>query len=112
MRSIQVYRSTRITKIPDFLRPLDIIKGNKYATLARTEGNRIREYREVRLLEVDVEEPVPSPEALTGAWSVAVATEALRLWAASGQSQENFAKAHGFPVSRFRSKAAIKARKG
>jgi len=66
----------------------------------------------VRLLEVDVEEPVPSPEALTGAWSVAVATEALRLWAASGQSQENFAKAHGFPVSRFRSKAAIQARKG
>jgi hypothetical protein len=112
MRSILVYRSTRIDPIPDFLRPLDIIKGNKYATLARTEGNRIREYREVRLLEVDSEEPVPSPDALTGVWSVAVATEALRLWAASGQSQENFAKTHGFPVSRFRSKAAIQARKG
>ena len=83
MRSIQVYRSTRINPIPEFLRPLDIIKGNKYATLARTEGNRIREYREVRLAEVDSEEPVPSPEALTGV-----------------------------PVSRFRSKAAIQARKG
>lgn len=101
-----------MSPIPDFLRPLDIIKGNKYATLARTEGNRIREFREIRLLEVDSEEPVPSPEALTGAWSVAVATEALRLWAASGQSQEAFAKTHGFPVSRFRSKAAIRARKG
>ncbi|MFA5445750.1 MAG: hypothetical protein WC262_12335 [Bacteroidales bacterium] len=39
MRSIQVYRSTRIDPIPNFLRPLDIIKGNKHATLARTEGN-------------------------------------------------------------------------
>ena len=45
MNSINVYRSTRLSPIPDFLRPLDIIKGNKYATLARTEGNRIREYR-------------------------------------------------------------------
>ena len=112
MNSINVYRSTRLSPIPNFLRPLDIIKGNKYATLARTEGNRIREYREIRLLEVDSEESVPSSEALTGVWSVAIATEALRLWAASGQSQESFAKAHGFPVSRFRSKAAIQARKG
>jgi hypothetical protein len=112
MRSIQVYRSTRIDPIPEYLRPLDIIKGNKYATLARTEGNRIREYRKIRLLEVDSEEPVPSPDTLTGVWTPAVALEALRLWAASGQSQAAFAKAHGFPVSRFRSKAAIQARKG
>lgn len=112
MRSIQVYRSTRIDPIPEYLRPLDIIKGNKYATLARTEGNRIREYRKIRLLEVDSEEPVPSPDTLTGVWTVSVAREALRLWAASGQSQADFAKAHGFPVSRFRSKAAIQARKG
>lgn len=112
MRSIQVYRSTRINPIPDFLRPLDIIKGNKYATLARTEGNRIREFREIRLTEVDSEEPVPSPDALTGAWTLGIAREALRLWTASGQSQADFARAHGFPVSRFRSKAAIQARKG
>lgn len=46
----------------------------------------------------------PTPQIdLSGPWNESIAKEAFALWEASCTTQKEFATAHNFPVSRFRS---------
>ena len=56
-------------------------------------------------------EPTAEPEPdLCRPWTPELATLAIKWHEVSGETQQAFAQAHGFPVSRFRSKVAREAR--